>query len=90
MAKLQRELLLAAVAAVRPGGVIGYATCSPHIAETDLVVDDVLARRNDLAEESAVALLPEIPDTGPGPRLRLWPHRHGTDGMFLSILRRTL
>lgn len=90
LARLQRELLLAAVAAARPGGIIGYATCSPHIAETDLVVDDVLARRNDLTEESAVALLPDIPDTGPGPRLRLWPHRHGTDGMFLSILRRTL
>ena len=46
-----------------------------HIAETDLVADDVWRDRNDLTEESAVALLPDIPDTGPGPRLRLWPHR---------------
>ncbi len=41
---LQRELLRSALAAVRPGGVIAYVTCSPHPAETRLVVDDVLRR----------------------------------------------
>ena len=90
LARLQQELLLAAVAAARPGGIIGYATCSRTSRRRTWSSTTVLARRNDLTEESAVALLPDIPDTGPGPRLRLWPHRHGTDGMFLSILRRTL
>src|SRR5690606_4257153 len=43
---LQRELLTSALDAVRPGGVVAYVTCSPHLAETHLVVDDVLRRRD--------------------------------------------
>ena len=36
-------------------------------------------------------LLPaELPDLGDGPTVQLWPHRHGTDAMFLALLRRTL
>ena len=31
----------------------------------------------------------ELPDLGDGPTVQLWPHRHGTDGMFLALLRRT-
>ena len=34
LAKLQRELLTAALRHVRPGGVVAYVTCSPHLAET--------------------------------------------------------
>jgi 16S rRNA (cytosine967-C5)-methyltransferase len=30
-----------------------------------------------------------VPGTGPGPTVQLWPHRHGTDAMFLALLRRT-
>ena len=39
-------------------------------------------------QEDARALLPEVADVGDGPAVQLWPHRHGTDGMFLAILRR--
>lgn len=88
LAGLQRELLRAALAAARPGGLVAYVTCSPHIAETDLVVDDVLRGRADVEEVDARAGLPtpEL-EVGPGPRFRLWPHRHGTDGMFCALLR---
>ena len=64
-----------------------YATCSPHLAETELVVDDV-CRGFDVERLDVRALLPEVPDLGSGPDLRLWPHLHGTDGMFLALLRR--
>ncbi len=84
---LQSCLLDAALAAVRVGGVVGYATCSPHIAETDVVVDDAV-RRHDVEVLDVRALLPEVPDLGAGPHLRLWPQVHGTDGMFLALLRR--
>ena len=87
LGSLQRELLTAALTAVRPGGVVGYATCSPHLAETELVVDDV-CRGFDVERLDVRALLPEVPDLGSGPDLRLWPHLHGTDGMFLALLRR--
>lgn len=86
---LQRELLNAALDATRPGGVVLYSTCSPHVAETDLVVRDVIRRRGDVELEDVRPLLPGVPDLGPGPTARLWPHLHGTDGMFLALLRKT-
>ena len=86
---LQRSLLDAALTIVRPGGVVVYATCSPHRGETDAVVDDVLRRRDDVRQEDARAVLPWVEDTGVGPAVRLWPHRHGTDGMYLAVLRRS-
>lgn len=88
LAPLQRGLLSAALDATRPGGVVAYTTCSPHLAETDLVVDDVLRGRDDVVRDDATALLPEVADLGPGPDVRLWPHRHDTDGMYLALLRR--
>lgn len=85
---LQRELLDAAIDIARPGGVIAYSTCSPHVAETDLVVTDALRRRDDVELIDARPFLPGVPDLGPGPAARLWPHLHGTDGMYLALLRR--
>jgi 16S rRNA (cytosine967-C5)-methyltransferase len=85
---LQRGLLNAAIDAARPGGVIAYSTCSPHVAETDLVVEDILRKRSDVELIDARPLLPGVPDLGPGPAVRLWPHVHGTDGMYLAMLRR--
>ena len=91
-APLQRSLLHEALRAARPGGVIAYVTCSPHLAETRLVVDDVLERLPDgLAAErlDARPLLPGVPGLGDGPDVQLWPHLHGTDAMYLALLRRT-
>lgn len=85
---LQRELLRAALTGVRRGGVVAYVTCSPHLAETDQVIDDILREFPDVTQEDARLLLPEVPHLGDGPAIRLWPHVHGTDGMFLALLRR--
>jgi 16S rRNA (cytosine967-C5)-methyltransferase len=88
LVSLQRRLLESAIDSVRPGGVVGYVTCSPHLAETRGVVEAVLAIRDDATQEEARGLLPEAPDAGPGPHVQLWPHRHGTDAMFVAVLRR--
>jgi 16S rRNA (cytosine967-C5)-methyltransferase len=88
LAPLQRSLLAAAIGAARPGGTILYATCSPHIAETDLVVRDTLRRHPEVVLEPAAALLPGVPDCADGSYARLWPHIHDTDGMFLALLRK--
>jgi 16S rRNA (cytosine967-C5)-methyltransferase len=85
---LQVALLTAAVEATVPGGVVIYATCSPHIRETRDVVADVATGRIDLRVEDARALMPGVPELGAGPHIQLWPHRHGTDAMFLAVLRR--
>ena len=49
---------------------------------------DVLRRHPDLEQLDARPLLPGVPDLGDGPAVQLWPHRHGTDAMFLALLRR--
>jgi len=80
LATLQRELLAAALRLVRPGGVVAYVTCSPHLAETRDIVDGA-----DLIDaRPAFAGLPHL---GDGPTVQLWPHRHGTDAMFCALLR---
>ncbi|HEY2166998.1 MAG TPA: transcription antitermination factor NusB [Jatrophihabitantaceae bacterium] len=87
LADLQEELLRAALALTRPGGVVAYVTCSPHPAETV----DVLARVVDpeaLLDAGAVLQVPDC-HVGPGGRAaQLWPHRHGTDAMFCALIRR--
>ncbi len=85
---LQRALLHRAVDSAVDGGVVAYVTCSPHSAETVEVVGAVLAERDDVEVMDAPALLPDVPDTARGPYLQLWPDVHGTDAMFLALLRR--
>lgn len=87
LTKLQRELLGAAIALTRPGGVVLYATCSPHLAETVGVVADAL-RRHPVSALDTRPLFEPVADLGDGPHVQLWPHRHGTDAMFAAALRR--
>ena len=75
---------------MRVGGVVGYVTCSPHVAETQLVVSDALKRHPDVVQVDARDAVravagPRIP-LGAGPAIQLWPHVHGTDGMHLTLL----
>jgi 16S rRNA (cytosine967-C5)-methyltransferase len=88
LAKLQRELLTAALRHVRPGGVVAYVTCSPHLAETVGVLTGVLRKHPGVEQLDARECLPGVPRLGDGPTVQLWPHRHGTDAMFLALLRR--
>jgi 16S rRNA (cytosine967-C5)-methyltransferase len=86
---LQGQLLTAALRLVRPGGVVGYVTCSPHQAETvDLVRAVAGAVQPGATQLDARPLLPGVPDLGGGPHVQLWPHRHGTDALFCALLRR--
>ncbi len=88
---LQQALLLTALDSVRPGGVVLYATCSPVVEETVAVVAAVLAVRPAAGLEDSLSLVPEAVDAEsahlPG-AVQLWPHRHGTDAMFMALLRR--
>lgn len=93
LATLQRELLVSGIEATAPGGVIGYATCSPHLNETRFVVQDVLKKRDDVELLDARDLFVDAAGTplgglGDGPYVQLWPHVHGTDAMFFALLRR--
>ncbi|MGH3491335.1 MAG: rRNA cytosine-C5-methyltransferase, partial [Actinopolymorphaceae bacterium] len=85
---LQIRLLRAAIDAVRIGGVVAYVTCSPHPVETREVVATVCEGRGDVVRIDARPHLPGVPHLGDGPDVTLWPHRHGTDAMYLTLLRR--
>lgn len=80
---LQRELLKSAASACNVNGIIGYATCSPHPAETKLQVMRFLAEHSHFRR---------VPFTSSWANsdgdLQLWTHRNGTDSMFLSLLER--
>lgn len=89
---LQRELLESALRLVRPGGVVLYATCSPHLSETVSMIREA-DRRDDVELLDVREILEGIDGVsteglGDGPWVQLWPHRHGTDAMFMSVLRR--
>lgn len=86
LARLQRELLASAITLTRPGGVVLYATCSPHLSETVGVVADAL-RRHPVTAVDTRPLFEGVGDIGDGPYVQLWPHRHGTDAMFAAALK---
>jgi 16S rRNA (cytosine967-C5)-methyltransferase len=84
---LQTRLLDSALDLTRPGGVVLYSTCSPVLAETRGVVEAVLAERDDVTLTPPALAVPDAEGPLPG-TLQLWPHRHGTDAMFLALLTR--
>lgn len=94
LSALQSALLDSAIAALKPGGILAYVTCSPHVAETKAVVDDALRRwEGELQTLSAPDVLRAVSrseiDLGEtGDVVQLWPHRHGTDAMFIALLTR--
>ncbi|MCL6516419.1 16S rRNA (cytosine(967)-C(5))-methyltransferase RsmB [Alicyclobacillus sp.] len=92
LAGLQRELLNAAAALVRPGGVIVYATCTLTRAENDRVIASVLegAKGTLQVEDVRPHLPPAVAErvAGEGPGAWVTPDAFGTDGFFMARLRR--
>lgn len=97
LTELQGELLAAAFDALEPGGIVAYVTCSPHLAETAGIVAEARRRFGDRIEEldtrAVLAAISDVPIDLPAPsdgsgRAQLWPHRHDTDAMSISLLRR--
>jgi 16S rRNA (cytosine967-C5)-methyltransferase len=82
LAELQLAILLATVELLAPGGRLVYSVCTFPREETDGVCDALLARRPDLEP------VPVPGPEGPAERVRLWPHRHGCDAMFVAAFRR--
>jgi 16S rRNA (cytosine967-C5)-methyltransferase len=87
LALMQQALLRAVAPAVRPGGLLIYATCSLEMEENDAQVESFLAEHRDWAlEPPADGVVPaNVLDAG---RLRVLPQRHGVDGAFAARFRR--
>jgi 16S rRNA (cytosine967-C5)-methyltransferase len=88
---LQRALIDSAYEMLEPGGVIGYATCSPHLAETTAQVLDAQHRHKDLQVLDISKISPRG-STGvkADGTLQLWTHLNQSDAMFLALLRKPL
>ena len=90
LAVLQSALLSSAIGAVKPGGIIAYVTCSPHAAETRAIVTSALRKNSQITAIDTPAVLNSITkehlDLPAGRHVQLWPHRHGTDAMFIQLL----
>ncbi len=91
LAALQRSILDGAARLLKPAGRLVYATCSLLQQENEDVVQEFLARHPeysllDAAEELKRLKVPQPDALCSDGFLRLWPHRHGTDGFFAAVL----
>lgn len=83
LARTQVEIVGACAGLLAPGGRLVYSVCTFPRAETDAACDAIVRHRPDL-----IPVEIDAPD-GPSSRVRLWPHRHGSDGMFVAAFRRS-
>ena len=91
LTQLQRELVDAAIQALKPGGVLGYATCSPHLAETSIQIADIKKKHSDLQQIIVDQFLPStLQGAVRDGAMSLWTHKHGTDAMYLALFRKDL
>jgi 16S rRNA (cytosine967-C5)-methyltransferase len=88
LTQLQRELITSGISALNHGGLLGYATCSPHLAETSVQVVDILRTHPEMEQVSVVPYLPQgLTGADREGALSLWTHKHGTDAMYLALFR---
>ena len=98
MAETQAAILQSAARLLKPGGRLVYATCSLLVQENEAVAQaftlanpeftplDVAEVLTGLKVEAAATLC-SGGDSGQR-YLRLWPHRHQTDGFFAAVWQR--
>ncbi|MCU1477521.1 MAG: Methyltransferase [Subtercola sp.] len=91
---LQSRLIDAAITALKPGGILAYVTCSPHVAETRGQVADALKRHSGVIEPLGTQAVLQSFVSSPlrlgadETQAQLWPHAHGTDAMFIALFRK--
>ncbi|WP_172807179.1 RsmB/NOP family class I SAM-dependent RNA methyltransferase [Candidatus Aquiluna sp. UB-MaderosW2red] len=90
--RLQQELLEAAINSLKSGGVVLYSTCSPLIPETNSQIKKALEKHPQMSLENSNQLLNSLnPNLQLGEKRKttqLWTQTHGTDAMFIAILRK--
>ncbi len=95
LSRLQEQLLTSAWLALKPGGVLAYVTCSPHIGETASVIEWAVRKFGDTFEQLDTAatlrqINPELELNDSRKSVQLWSHIHGTDDMFIALIRKSL
>ena len=87
---LQSEIIDSAINVLEPGGIFGYATCSPHLSETRIAVSEALKRHPQMeAIDVSPYLHTDLRNSAVSRgNMTLWTHLHNTDAMFLSVMRK--
>lgn len=89
LTQLQRELIESAVRALKVGGVLGYATCSPHLAETSIQVSDLKRKHLTMEQLDISPYLPtNLENSERDMAMSLWTHRSDTDAMYLALFKK--
>ncbi|WP_306765396.1 16S rRNA (cytosine(967)-C(5))-methyltransferase RsmB [Solirubrobacter soli] len=88
LAALQREILEAGAAVLKPGGTLVYSTCTISPVENERVVAAFLAAHEDFSATDLGADLPLWKHPTMPQHLQTFPHRDRTDGFFVARLRR--
>lgn len=89
LTQLQRELIDSGIKALNVGGVLGYATCSPHLAETTIQVSDLMRKHANMEQIDVAPYLPiNLVNSERDHAMALWTHRTGTDAMFLALFKK--
>jgi 16S rRNA (cytosine967-C5)-methyltransferase len=71
--------------------VLGYATCSPHLAETSIQIADIKKKHSDVKQIIVDQFLPStLQGAVRDGAMSLWTHKHGTDAMYLALFRKDL
>jgi 16S rRNA (cytosine967-C5)-methyltransferase len=89
LAATQQAILDAGAAALRPGGVLVYSTCTISPRENEELIAGFLERRSDFAVDEMPSDLPVWDHPSVPGFLQTLPHRDGTDGFFIARLRRS-
>lgn len=89
LTQLQRELIDSGIKALTVGGILGYATCSPHLAETTIQVSDLKRKHGNMEQIDVSPYLPDnLENSERDHAMALWTHRTGTDAMFLALFKK--
>lgn len=88
LARLQRAILTAAAAAVRPGGTLVYSTCTISALENEQQIEQFLSEDSDFELEDLTIRWPSHPHPTAPHFLLTLPDRDGTAGFFIARMRR--
>lgn len=89
LTELQRELTDAAISVLANDGIFGYATCSPHFAETFGQVKRILKEHPELEQLDVAPFLPaNLHGAIRNKSMALWTSVHDTDSMFLALFKK--
>lgn len=95
LSALQEQLITSAWHALKPGGVMAYVTCSPHVGETTSIIEWATRKFGNQFEQLDTPgvftqIKPDLVLNHSRKAVQLWPQLHDTDAMFVALITKSL